>query len=445
MLTFLRKNTKSIMIAVAVVFIGSMFYGLGASRFGSQGGKSSNDIAKVNGKKIDPLLYQQMFNRLLGQFGKNLQPQEMIFVENMALGQSVDFMLVLSEAKGKVSVSGQEMDAVVANLMKNQNIPSQKDLEAALKRSGMSFSNFKDMLKDEMLVQKMVQKIRQDVKMTPADLRQIRASHILVTTEVQAKAVEKMIGQGQDFGQLAKQYSADLGTAQKGGDLGYFTTGMMVPAFEDAAFSLKVGEVSKIVKSPFGFHIIKLTDTRLRKTPAAGQNLEASILAQKQQTAFQNWFMKLKQNAKVEIISPELKAADYRFKGKLAEAAAEYKKAIAQNPNNAFLHIFLADTYLALNQKELALLEYDEALRAQGNNFEFYIVIAKAFNRAGSSQKAIEVLSKASMLAADSIEMHQTLLKEFQAMKASKQAAIESAEIARIVKKEKFEKSLQAN
>ncbi len=103
-------------------------------------------------------------------------------------------------------------------------------------------------------------------------IKKVKASHILIDSKtvdgkpdsVGALALAKEIRQravdGEDFGKLAEEYSIDKGSAQKGGDLGYFERRMMVPEFDEAAFNLKVGEISDIVKTQFGYHIIKLTE-----------------------------------------------------------------------------------------------------------------------------------------------------------------------------------------
>ena len=87
----------------------------------------------------------------------------------------------------------------------------------------------------------------------------IRASHILVETEDEAKKLKSEIDSGADFGELAKKYSK-CPSGQNGGDLRYFGKGMMVKPFEDAAFALKKGEVSEPVQTQFGWHLIYLTD-----------------------------------------------------------------------------------------------------------------------------------------------------------------------------------------
>jgi parvulin-like peptidyl-prolyl isomerase len=90
---------------------------------------------------------------------------------------------------------------------------------------------------------------------------QVRASHILVKSEKEANEIAQKIKIGDDFGALAKQYSTCPSKA-KGGDLGFFGKGQMVKEFETAAFNMKKGEVSKPVKSQFGWHLIKVTDQK---------------------------------------------------------------------------------------------------------------------------------------------------------------------------------------
>ena len=88
----------------------------------------------------------------------------------------------------------------------------------------------------------------------------IKAKHILVQTEDKARGIYEQIKKGKSFEALAKEYSSCPSKAN-GGDLGFFGKGQMVKEFESAAFSLKKGEVSKPVKTKFGFHIIKVTET----------------------------------------------------------------------------------------------------------------------------------------------------------------------------------------
>jgi peptidyl-prolyl cis-trans isomerase C len=85
----------------------------------------------------------------------------------------------------------------------------------------------------------------------------IKCSHILVEKQSQALEIMERLKKGEKFGKLAKELSIDSGSAKKDGNLGYFTKGMMVKPFEEAAFKLQIGDTSDPVKSEFGYHIIK--------------------------------------------------------------------------------------------------------------------------------------------------------------------------------------------
>jgi len=111
--------------------------------------------------------------------------------------------------------------------------------------------------------------VAEDVEITEEDLQaeyekqntEIDAQHILVEDEETANEVKQKLDDGGDFAELAKEYSTDS-SAEDGGNLGYFSTGQMVPEFEDAAFSMKAGEISDPVQSQYGYHIIKVNDVR---------------------------------------------------------------------------------------------------------------------------------------------------------------------------------------
>jgi len=442
MLTFLRKKMKTIMIAVAVVFAASMFYGISQTRWSGFGGREEG-LAKVNGQAVDPYRYRELLNRVLRQFGSEVKPQDLAFVENLALQQAIDFTLILSAARREVRISGREVDMAVSNILKQNNFASRADLERALMRSGLSLSKFKEMIKEEMLVQKLVAKVRGGVKVTPDDMREIRASHILVSGEAEAKDLLARVRKGEDFAVLARKYSEDPGSAVKGGDLGYFTTGRMVEPFEKAAFALKINEISDIVKTPFGYHIIKLTDTRLRKIVGEEKDIEKAALAAKQEAAFQKWYGELRGKARIQIISPLLKAHNLRFQGRIWEAIQEYKKAIELDPGNPYLHIYLADAYNTVGKSDLALSEYEAATRVEGGNPELYIILAKAHEKAGNKEEAVKQYKRASLVASDDRAMHERLLGIFKEIKAWDLVKREESEIARIDKKEQFEKELR--
>jgi len=135
---------------------------------------------------------------------------------------------------------------------------------------------------------------------------ELRARHILVETEALAKELSEKLKKGEDFNKLAAENSKDPGSKSKGGDLGYFTHGRMVPQFDEAAFKLKKGEVSPPVQSQFGWHIIKVEDRRPRALPAFEQ-VKERILASLTNRKAQEVAGELRQKAQIEYIDADLK------------------------------------------------------------------------------------------------------------------------------------------
>lgn len=153
---------------------------------------------------------------------------------------------------------------------------------------------------------------------------QIKASHILVKTEQEAKSILGQIKAGGNFEELAKKNSVDS-SAAKGGDLGWFGKGSMVPVFEKAALALKEGQVSDVVKSDFGYHIIKLTGKRpagIRPLEEVKEQIKGAIMPGKQQEVFQKIKEELKKTAKITIKEDVIN----EMGGKKDDAAEEGKK-----------------------------------------------------------------------------------------------------------------------
>ena len=135
---------------------------------------------------------------------------------------------------------------------------------------------------------------------------EVKARHILVETEEQAKDIADKIAKGGDFAALAKENSKDPGTKDEGGTLGYFGKGQMVPQFEEAAFTLKKGETSAPIQTQFGWHLIQVEDRRERKPPdfdAIKERLVASMIHRKAQEMAAS----LRGAANIEYVDPEIK------------------------------------------------------------------------------------------------------------------------------------------
>ncbi|HEY5974081.1 MAG TPA: peptidylprolyl isomerase [Geobacteraceae bacterium] len=138
---------------------------------------------------------------------------------------------------------------------------------------------------------------------------EVKASHILVKSEKDAQDILAKLKSGGNFEELAKKYSTD-GAAAKGGDLGWFGKGSMIPEFEKVAFTLKEGETSGIVKTKFGYHIIKLTGKRAagaRTFAEVKDQIKAAVSPSKQQEVFQKLKEDLKKNGKYTIKEDALK------------------------------------------------------------------------------------------------------------------------------------------
>ncbi len=179
-------------------------------------------------------------------------------------------------------------------------------------------------LRDSYLAQKISPSITDDeikkaydaetAKVTQTE--RVRARHILVATEKEANDIEAKLQGGAKFEDLAKQYSLD-GSKDYGGDLGYFTAPEMVAEFSKATFALKQGEVSKPVKTEYGWHIIRLDDRKMGAAQPFDQ-VKSAIRNVLVRNKVQAMLAGLQGTAKVEILDPELKKAQ-------EDAAAQHK------------------------------------------------------------------------------------------------------------------------
>lgn len=142
------------------------------------------------------------------------------------------------------------------------------------------------------------------------DNMEVRARHILVETEDEAKAIIADLKGGGDFAKIAGEKSKDPGSAAQGGDLGYFSRGQMVPSFEEAAFTLEVGSITETpVKSDFGFHVIQVEDKRKQAPPAYDQ-VQARLRDLLIREKFASTLASLKGAATIDVLDPTLKADD---------------------------------------------------------------------------------------------------------------------------------------
>lgn len=157
-------------------------------------------------------------------------------------------------------------------------------------------------------------------------VEEVEARHILVKDEKTAKEVKQKLEDGGDFAKLAKEYSTDPGSKEKGGELGTFGRGQMVPEFEQAAFTLEPGKISEPVKSQHGFHIIEVLDQKTQSFEDAEYQIKKTLLQQKAQEQAQK-------NPESNPIDKALDDADIDVK--VDEYKDLFKKGGSENPEEA--------------------------------------------------------------------------------------------------------------
>ncbi|HET7292643.1 MAG TPA: peptidylprolyl isomerase [Vicinamibacteria bacterium] len=253
--------------------------------------------AKVNGQAIPLRFVEMIAKRLLEQSGN--QAKDRPFAYRRATQQLVVRELLFEEAAARGLKAD---DARVEAAYNEARVPYPDDRAwlAFLAQQGMDADGFRRELRIQHTVAALM-RAEGDLAGTQVaekDARayydahpekfdsgeRLRASHILIRVPGDAPAAQKealrkkaeevlaKVRKGGDFTALARQFSADTGSAGKGGDLGEFHRGQMVPPFEAAAYALEPGEVSGVVESPFGFHIIKLVE----RLPALKVEFEAA-------------------------------------------------------------------------------------------------------------------------------------------------------------------------
>ena len=242
------KNNKLLLSILAIGALVAAFFA------GSTFFKNSEAVATVDGEKITK---EALYDEMESQYGASI------------LDSLITNKLVELEAKKEgVQVTDAELEAELDAFIESYG--GEDTFNSALEYNGMTLDVFKKDMKNSMLIEEL---LAPQVEITDEDMQtyfdenkeefnqqeQVRASHILVEDEATAQEVLEKINAGEDFAELAKEYSTD-GSAENGGDLGFFGKGDMVAEFEEAAWALEKDEVSDIVKSEFGYHIIKKTD-----------------------------------------------------------------------------------------------------------------------------------------------------------------------------------------
>jgi peptidyl-prolyl cis-trans isomerase C len=210
---------------------------------------------------------------------------------------------------------GQNVDANVRSIIVNKLISSELVVQEAQKQGLDKQPDYiakEELLRRELLVNTYIENFLKKTTVSEADTKaeyekfkaqvgdkEFSARHILVSTEAEAKDVIAQLGKGGDFAKLAKEKSKDPGSKDKGGDLGWFPPAAMVKPFSDAIGTLKKGQVTQTpVQTQFGWHVIKLEDTRTAQPPAYDK-VKDNLKKQVQQRNLEKMLSDLRAKAKV--------------------------------------------------------------------------------------------------------------------------------------------------
>ena len=283
---------------------------------------SKKVVATVNGENIS----QKEVNQMLNRFGNQVPKEQLPAITKQIIDGLITQKLITQFIRdSKIEVSQAEIDKelnkVREDIKSNPGLEGQT-LEQVLESHGSSIDNLKNDIVISLSLEKHLGKDIDDKKIkayfdenkAAYDGSERRASHVLVDTREMktdaelAQALEKIkkikaeVDSGKDFAEVAKQHS-DCPSKDKGGDLSFFKRkGQMVEPFAAAAFALKVGQVSDPVKTPFGYHIIKVTEIKKGndvKFDDVKQNIKQNMMEEKAQVLIRQLLEKAKIDVKV--------------------------------------------------------------------------------------------------------------------------------------------------
>ncbi len=285
-------------------------------------------LARVNGEPVRKVEFDRVVRNI--ELGNGPIPADRRDeVLRGVLDQLITYTVMSQEAKTQnVTVTDTDVDSRIKQM---RGTTSDDEFKKALAARGMSVEQLRSDARTQLTIEKMMEaQIANTGAATEVDARAfydnnpdkfkqaatVRASHILLKVPENAPEAEKTKARtqiegilkrarsGEDFAALAKQYSQD-GSSAQGGDLGHFERERMVPPFSQAAFALQPGQLSDVVATQFGFHIIKVTD---RKPPSAVpyEQVSARIVdylsSQKKQQRMAQLIQDAKKRARIEVL-----------------------------------------------------------------------------------------------------------------------------------------------
>jgi parvulin-like peptidyl-prolyl isomerase len=437
----MRGNMKIVLYVVLAAFVLSLLWMGGVRLF--DGGGSNTVIAKVSGKAITVEEFNQAFNQQLA-FYQQYQGSVPRSVYNQlryeTLQQLINQQLLLQQVKKeRIKVNKADIDSELQTI--KDQFPTDADYQAQLKYSNMTEKQLRDNIKDNLAVNSLIE-LKSTYTVTDEDIvrayEQVEASHILIEPvgeeknfELAKALAEKVIAEikgGKSFADAAKTYSADPGSKDNGGSLGYFTRDMMVKEFSDAAFALNVGEISGPVKSDYGYHVIKVTGKKV----ASGEDFESqketlrtTLTQTKGDAQLQTWFEDVRAKAKIEINDPVMRAIDFMYAGLYPQAVSQYQEAVAANPYDPYIRLELGQLYQTLEDPDQALAEFKAAADLNSSDPEIYLMLGLAYMDRSMNLEAAEQFRKSSKLDLTNYQLHLSLLQLYTQMGLQTDAANE--------------------
>ncbi len=294
----------------------------------------SNDVAaRVNGEEISSTELDEQIEHLREQSPQMFEGEEgearVLDFKRRLLESMIDNVLVRQAAEERgISVSEEEIDTQIDEL--KAGFPSEDEFNTALADAGLTLADLRDQLSEQLVTQRLMEELAGDAEVTAdeieeyyeankaqfADQAATRSSHILFEPEDKATAEEVLaeVRAGGDFAELAREHSKDPGSASQGGDLSWSDPSRpFVPEFTEAMDGLDVGEVSDLVETDFGWHIIRVDERRdesQKPLSEAAEQIEQMILQQRNAEAYQTFLDQLRAEAEIEILIDELKPVE---------------------------------------------------------------------------------------------------------------------------------------
>jgi foldase protein PrsA len=264
-------------------------------------------VARVNGEDITREEFDRIYAQVATQFGGEIPEDQAVEYRKLLLDMMIESALIRQEAERLgADLSDEAVEEGLSGMMGETT--DMAEFEARVVEAGLTMEDLRSSIRDDLAQQFLsahVASLQGDVSLPET---YALLEHILVDEEQLALDLLDRIGAGEDFAELAAEFSTDPGSGAAGGSLGWAPTSAYVAEFKDAADALGVGELSQPVQSEFGWHIIRKVDEVAAGTPVteAPEELRAEVEASGANLALQEYVADLKGTAEIEYLDDAL-------------------------------------------------------------------------------------------------------------------------------------------